>query len=42
MQKEKSDSAKAAVGVALPAHTPMMAHYPRMTYKCASVLEFFI
>ena len=22
-------------------HTPMMQHYPRMTYKCSSMLEFF-
>lgn len=22
-------------------HTPMMAHYPRMTYKFSSILKFF-
>jgi hypothetical protein len=27
MQKEKHDSAKAAIGLPLAAHTPMMAQY---------------
>lgn len=27
--------------VDLASHTPMMQHYPRMTYKCAWMLEFF-
>jgi hypothetical protein len=28
-----------AAALDLSAHTPMMAHYPRMTYKCSSILE---
>jgi hypothetical protein len=32
MQKEKSDTAKAAVGMPMAAHTPMMQQYRRVTY----------
>jgi len=35
MQKEKPDSAKAAVGLPMSAHTPMMAQYRQATFLLA-------
>ena len=41
MQKEKPDTAKAAVGVALPAHTPMMAQYLGLKADYPDTLLFY-
>jgi len=41
MQKEKPDSDKAAAGMALAAHTPMMAQYPRYLVFMGLLALFF-
>ena len=41
MQKEKSDTAKATVDVALPAHTPMMAQYLGLKADYPDTLLFY-
>ena len=41
MQKEKPDSAKAAVGLPLSAHTPMMAQYLGLKADYPDTLLFY-
>ena len=41
MQKEKSDSAKAAVGLPMSAHTPMMAQYLGLKADYPDTLLFY-